>query len=459
MTKFTSMGASRREFMKRASAMSVFGAAAPLALNLAAFGSAAAADATGYKALVCIFLTGGNDNFNTVVPYDPDSYATYASLRVPAMRHARDALAATALAPIPGGSFVQKETRQYALNPSMGALVPLFNQGKLAVQLNVGSLIEPVTKATWLNKTARLPPALFAHNTQRAFWASGQSREAGHAAGWAGRMGDLFMSDNNRSLFTAVSVTGERTLLTGDDTRAYTITTAGVQGVNALSQSNLAGPLRQLITESRPNLLKDAYQRIVNQSLQAEATLRNTLQIKPLIEDNSIVGQLEMVRRMIAAAPTLGLKRQVFFVSMDGFDLHDGYERHAGMLRQLAGAMQGFYRNIEAMGDGDKVTTFTASDFGRALQGNNDGTDHGWGSDHFIMGGAVKGGRFFGTPPILSSNGDDAVGQGRLIPTTALDQYAATLGRWFGLNDNELLDILPNFHNFPTPRSLQPSFV
>jgi uncharacterized protein (DUF1501 family) len=459
MTKFTSMDASRREFMKRASAMSVVGAAAPLALNLAAFGSAAAATATDYKALVCIFLTGGNDNFNTVVPYDPDSHATHTALRVTKMQHTRETLAATALAPIPGGSLVQKETRQYALNPAMSALVPLFNQGKLAVQLNVGSLIEPVTKATWLNKSARLPAALFAHNTQRAFWASGKSREAGHAAGWAGRMGDLFMSDNNQSLFTAVSVTGERTLLTGDDTRAYTLTTAGVQGVNALSQPYLAAPLKQLITESRPNLLKDAYHRIVNQSLQAEATLRSTLQTSPAITGNSLGAQLEMVRRMIAAAPTLGLKRQVFFVSMDGFDLHDGFERHGDMLLQLAGAMNGFYQKTVAMGVANQVTAFTASDFGRALQGNNDGTDHGWGSDHFIMGGAVNGGRFFGKPPTLGSNGVDDVGQGRLIPTTALDQYAATLGRWFGLSDNQMLDILPNFNNFPTSRSLQTSFV
>lgn len=459
MSKITNAGASKRAFIKHASALSAASIASPLAINLAAMGSAAAASANDYKALVCIFLSGGNDNFNTLIPFDPDSHAMYKRLRVADMVQAQAALAGTALPALAGG-------RQYALHPAMKSLAGLFHKGNLAVQLNVGPLIEPVTKVTWGNRTARVPRYLFAHDAQRETWQTGLNQGAGFSNGWAGRMGDLFEADNNRSMFTAVSVGSQGKLLRGQRTRPYNLSPGGATNIRAFNtRPEIANQLHRLITQPRPhNWLKDAYQETVAGSLRGVQALNTNLAPASSIQTpfpagNDLADNLKMVARMIASADRLNVKRQIFFVSMDGFDLHDAFGRHAGLLDQLSRAMAAFFQETVAMGMSDQVTTFTASDFGRSLQSNNDGTDHGWGGDHFILGGAVKGSRFYGVAPTIASNGPDDVGQGRLIPSTAADQYASTLGRWFGLSDSQLLDIMPNLANFPRNRSAGSSFV
>lgn len=452
MKRSASMDASRRAFMKRASAVSVAGVAAPWALNLAALSEAAAATASDYKALVCVFLYGGNDNGNTLIPYDLSSYNQYYTLR-PTLAYARTALDATALTPataLSGGL-------QYAMAPEMSALLPLFNTGHLAVQLNVGNLIQPTTKQQYTTRSVPLPSKLFSHNDQQSEWQS--SAPEGATSGWGGRLGDLFESGNGQSTFTCINVSGNAVYLTGEHVAQYQVTSNGSVGIKALKNplfgsSACSTTLQGLITQSRNHVLEAELARVTNRSISANAILSSRLVpatgiTTPFPASNSLADQLKLVARMIASADALQVKRQVFFVSMGGFDTHDGLlSVHPGLLTKVSEAMAAFYNATVELGVANQVTTFTASDFGRTLSGNNDGSDHGWGSTHFVLGGAVNGQKFYGTPPVVANNGPDDVGQGRLIPTTAVDQYAATLAKWFGVSDTDLLSVLPNLSNF-----------
>lgn len=452
MTKHASMSASRRAFMKRASALSVAGVATPWALNLAALGSAAAATATDYKALVCVFLYGGNDHGNTLVPYDIASYNEYFALR-PTLAYARTALDATALTPataLSGGL-------QYAMAPEMSALMSLFHAGHLAVQLNVGTLIQPTTKQQYLARSVPLPSKLFSHNDQQSEWQS--SAPEGATTGWGGRMGDLLEAGNAQSTFTCINVSGNAVYLTGDKVAQYQVTSNGSVGIKALKtpmfgSSACSSVLQAMITQSRSHLLEAELARVTNRSISANAVLSSKLTpasgiTTPYPTGNSLADQLKLVARMIASADALQVKRQVFFVSLGGFDTHDGLLTvHPGLLTKVSEAMAAFYNTTVELGVANQVTAFTASDFGRTLSGNNDGSDHGWGSTHFVLGGAVNGQKFYGTPPVFADNGPDDVGQGRLIPSTSVDQYAATLARWFGVSDTDLLTVLPNLGHF-----------
>jgi len=445
------MDASRRAFLQRASAVSMAGMAAPWAINLASLGEAAAATATDYKALVCVFLYGGNDYANTLVPYDTANYNAYNALR-PTLAYARSALDATLLNPavaLAGG-------RQYALAPELSPLLPLFNAGHLGVMLNVGTLIQPVTKAQYTAKTAPLPPKLFSHNDQQSVWQS--SAPEGATSGWGGRIGDLFEAGNGNATFTCINVSGNAVFLSGKTAVQYQMTPSGSVPLRALTAplfGSAAGSqaLQALVTQNRTHLLEAEYTRITRRSIDANNTLSTGLVPDSAITTtfptgNSLGDQLKLVARMIASAGTLGAKRQVFFVSLGGFDTHDGLlTDHPVLLTKVADAMAAFYQATVDLGVSQQVTAFTASDFGRTLSGNNDGSDHGWGSMHFMLGGAVKGQRFYGTPPVVANNGPDDVGQGRLLPSTAVDQYAATLGKWFGASDTDLLALLPNLVN------------
>ncbi len=446
------MDASRRAFMKRASALSLAGAATPWALNLATLGEAAAATATDYKALVCVFLYGGNDYGNTLIPCDSSNYALYNGLR-PTLAYSRSALDATVLTPavaLAGG-------RQYALAPELSPLLPLFNAGHLAVMLNVGTLVQPTTKTQYTNKTVPLPPKLFSHNDQQSVWQS--SAPEGATSGWGGRMGDLFQAGNGHSTFTCVNVSGNAVYLSGNTAVQYQVSTSGSVPLKALSSplfgsAACSSALQAMVTQSRTHLLEAEYNRVTKRSIDANNLLTGSLVPASSITTafptgNSLGDQLKLVARMIASANALGAKRQVFFVSMGGFDTHDGLLNvHPTLLSSVASALSAFYSATVELGVASQVTSFTASDFGRTLSGNNDGSDHGWGSMHFIAGGAVNGRRYYGTPPVVANNGPDDVGQGRLLPSTSVDQYAATLGKWFGVSDSDLLTVLPNLANY-----------
>ena len=463
MTIKTPGNASRRAFLKRASALSIAGVATPWALNLAAIAEASAATATDYKAIVCLFLYGGNDYGNTLVTYDQPSYDAYYNLR-PTLAYARANLTGTMLAPLSAPIDGSGAARQYALAPELTPLLPIFNAGKLGVLLNVGTLVQPTTKLQYTNKSVALPPKLFSHNDQQSVWQS--SAPEGAASGWGGRIGDLMQAGNGNATFTCVNVSGNAVFMSGNSAVQYQVSTNGSVPFAGLKSplfgsSACSEALRALVTQSSSHLMENEYSRLTRRAIDADTVLTAALATGPAIatafpDANNLASQLKMVARMIASAGAVGAKRQVFFVSMGGFDTHDGLVGvHPGLLKTVADAMTAFYAATVELGVADKVTAFTASDFGRTLSGNNDGSDHGWGSMHFMMGGAVNGQRYYGTPPAVASNGPDDVGQGRLIPTTSVDQYAATLGKWMGVSDTALLDLLPNLKNYnPGSRNL-----
>lgn len=459
---------SRRAFLRRSGQLALTGTALPVALNLAAMGEAAAFNATDYKALVCVFLYGGNDYANTVVAYDDTRYNLYSAIRgggggqtAGGIALAKSDLAATLLSPataLPNGL-------QYALHPSMTGLAGLFNAGKAAVQLNVGPLVVPLTRAQYnsSNRTSYpLPPHLFSHNDQQSIWQS--SSPEGSTVGWGGNIGDLALSGNANSLLTCISVTGNAVFLSGDKALQYQVSTNGAVPINGVKtrvygSSAVQSALAALIQQPRNHALESGYTAVTARAAGTESQITSALAgvslATPFSSSNSLAAQLKMVARLIGARAALGSKRQVFLVSLGNFDFHDNLvAQHPGLLSKLSDAMASFYNATAELGVADKVTAFTASDFGRTLTSNGDGSDHGWGSHHFMVGGAVKGQAFYGTPPPISVGNTSApddqwhVGQGRLLPRTSVDQYAATLATWFGVQASELAGILPNLGHF-----------
>ncbi|HMS04408.1 MAG TPA: DUF1501 domain-containing protein [Burkholderiaceae bacterium] len=445
--------ASRRAFLKRAGLLSALGPTLPWALNLAAIGEAAAQTASDYKAMVCVFLLGGNDYANTLVPYDTDSWNTYNGFRSN-IALARDTLTATALSPaaaLPGGV-------QYALNPNLAALLPIFNAGQMAPVLNIGTLMAPTSKAQYTAKSVPLPPKLFSHNDQQSYWQA--SLPEGATSGWGGRVGDLFASGNGNATFTSISATGNAVFLAGRTAMQYQVSTTGPVPVNGI-RANLFGSsaastaLRALMTQPRAHAFEAAHTAVSKRSVDAYDQLNTALGgvnlATPYPTGNNLADQLKIVARIIGARGALGARRQVFFVSLGGFDLHDGIPtQHPGLLTNVAGALAAFHASMQELGVGNQVTAFTATDFGRTLVSNTDGSDHGWGGMQFVLGGAVRGKSFVGTAPVLANNGPDDVGQGRLLPTISVEQFAATLAQWFGVSAQDQLALLPNLANFST---------
>lgn len=463
----------RRAFLRRAGQLAFTGAALPTALNLAAMADAAAFNATDYKALVCVFLNGGNDYANTVVNYDTASYDQYSAIRggganrtAGGIALAQAALTPTVLNPtvaLPGG-------KQYALHPAMTGLAGLFNSGVAAVQLNVGPLVAPVTRQQYHsgNRVAYpLPPKLFSHNDQQSVWQSSQPE--GATTGWGGHIGDLALSANTNRVLTCVSVTGNTVFLSGDQALSYQVSTNGAVKISAVNNNvynsaAVRAAITSLALQTRTHVLENEYNLVTARAVGAESALTSALAAFPATDApfntfptaNGLADQLRMVARLIAARAQLGNQRQVFFVSIGGFDLHDNLiGGQATLMDRVSSALTAFYNATAALNVADKVTTFTASDFGRTLSNNGDGSDHGWGSHHFLVGGAVRGKAFYGKAPPVSvgnsttdANDQWHVGQGRLLPSTSVDQYAGTLATWFGVQGAEMNGILPNLGNF-----------
>jgi uncharacterized protein (DUF1501 family) len=455
----------RRLVLQRGLQLGAMGVATPLAINLAAISEAAAFDNTDYKALVCIFLYGGNDYANTVVPYDPVNYALYHQIRAGAAGEdqagialARAALAPTAL--VPNNGQVLTDNLQYALAPQLTGLKSIWDAGRLAVQLNVGPLMQPTTLAQYLstNRVANpLPPKLFSHNDQQSVWQSNGTE--GSTVGWGGRLGDIALANNSNSpnsLLTCISASGNAVFVAGRDALQYQTSPNGAIRINALNNGNpgFRDAVNALITRNSTHVLEDEYAVVTRRSIALEGVVNGALSsVNPATvfpTGNPLAAQLRIVARLIGARTALNMRRQVFFVSLGGFDNHNLLmQDHPNLMTRVNGAMSAFYAATVELGIADRVTTFTASDFGRTLSSNADGSDHGWGSHHFVMGGAVQGGRFYGTAPRVSIQTDDQVGQGRLLPSTSVDEFAATLARWFGCNTSELPGILPNIARFP----------
>lgn len=456
----------RRSFLKRSAQLAIAGTATPLALSLASIGEAAAMTATDYKALVCVFLYGGNDYANTLVRFDDAGHGQYTQLRSAgsngALATPKSSLLSTALTPaVPLTNGVQ-----YALAPEMSGMAGLFAQSRLAVQLNVGPLVVPLTRQQYNDRVLVQPPKLFSHNDQQSVWQA-QGAE-GSTRGWGGNLGDLALSSNTESMFTCISVTGNAVFLSGQNALQYQCSRAGAVAVEAVRGSTfgqfmyepaMRAAFEQLIQQPHTHVLANEYNRVMQRSLLAESKVTAAIGGVQLVTSfpagNSLGEQLKMVARLVGGRSDLGAKRQVFMVSLEGFDVHDGMAtRQPALLKKLSEALTAFDAALQELGVADKVTTFTASDFGRTLSVNGDGTDHGWGGHQFVMGGAVKGKAFYGAPPPMSVGNTNApddqwhVGQGRLLPSTSVDQYAATMAKWFGVDDTELYGALPNLSNF-----------
>jgi len=445
--------ASRREFLRRAAAFSLLRGAGPLGLQLAGIGAAAAASQPeDYRAIVCLFMFGANDAHNTLVPLAPDAHARYAE--------ARSVLA------LPRENLLALGDTALGLHPSLAPLQTLFANGKAAVLANVGPLIQPIPDADTFRRTnIPRPPKLFSHNDQQAIWQAFSPE--GAKRGWGGRIADMLAAQNGNALFTAISASENAVFLASDKTLQYQISPSGAIGFNRATASSIFGSpkgaeaLRAQILAGNKDLLDQEYGAVVERSVDAYGLVSTALARLPendprvaLPEDlarNRLAQQLRIVARLIGVRgdPALRQRRQVFFVSLGGFDTHDNeLVKQAELLDSVARSVGWFQQSMEALGTSDKVTLFTASDFGRALLSNGDGSDHGWGGHHFIVGGAVHGGKVYGTFPDVALKTTTDVGNGRLLPTTAVDQYAATLARWMGVSESELPQVLPNIGNF-----------
>lgn len=445
---------SRREFLRTAGRLSIAGSAAPFALNLAGIGNAAAQSVSDYKAIVCLFLYGANDHNNTVIPFDAANYSTYQTVRPGIARATSELIQLTPSAPLTGSNA----GRQFALPTELSPLKTIWDEGKMAILANVGPLIVPTTKAQYTAASVPLPPKLFSHNDQQSVWQA--SAPEGARVGWGGKMGDLMAANNSAQIFTCNSVAGAAVFITGGTTIAYQLSSSGSTTIGGLTgslfgSSSAPSAFRSLITSGGANLftqdLADTTQRSIDANAQLSSALASApdLALPSTLTSSSLGAQLRLVARMISQRNTLGAKRQVFMVSLGGFDTHDDQlPTQPNLHTQMGNAIKYFYDAIKTLGVADSVTLFTASDFGRTLSSNGDGSDHGWGSHHFIVGGSVLGQRYYGTFPIMGLNNNDEVGSGRLLPTTSVDQFAATIARWFGVGDSNLELVVPNIRNF-----------
>ena len=462
------MGTSRRDFLKSATAMSL-GAGAGFAFDLNRF-NAFAADVSGYKALVCVFLFGGMDGHDTVIPYDTPSYNQYANIRR-ALFDQYNALEGGStrtrdrLLPLNLVNASDFPGRQFALPPELGPLHQLVDQGNAAIVSNVGPLVVPLTRDEFRNGSAPRPPRLFSHNDQQSVWMASQPE--GASFGWGGRIADMAQASagNPDSTFTAISAAGNTVFLSGEIVGQYQVGTNGPSEIRGVGDNSLYGSqaLPDLFEahlrsegQSLSNVLRRDFVNVVDGSIDANRTLRDSFEDAPpftTVFPNSRLGrQLQVVAQIIALRATLGVSRQVFFVSTGGFDTHSNQASSIPNLHSnIAASMRAFYDATMELGVANDVTSFTASDFGRTLTVNRDGTDHGWGGHHFVVGGSVAGNRMYGGFPEAAIGHSLDTNNGRIIPTTSVDQYAATLGSWFGLNSTELQDALPGLSNFSNP--------
>ena len=465
---------SRRRFLGNLLAIAS-GSAVPFTLNLAAMGTAAAEGATDYKALVCLYLGGGNDHFNTVLPTDPTSWNEYVRIRTTA---GADSIALPSISagyrPLLPIAPINSQGRTFALHPSLQPLKSLFDADRAAVIANVGPLVRPITKAQYLAGSAPVPPKLFSHNDQQAVWQSLQA-ENSHGVGWGGRLADIMASASSSSTFSCISTAGNALFLSGRTLQPIQVNGTAVPAIRNLN-TNLFGStpgnnsFRNIIAGDYSDLFQKEHSKVVRSAIDNQAVLSTAIlpagangvpnpgnYVNPMTgmaEVNPLAIQLQTVARLIGGRSALGAKRQVFYVSLNGFDTHDNQRAtQCILLAKVAHAMAYFDNIMSSLQGGDmrqQVTLFTASDFGRTFTSNGDGTDHGWGSHHFVMGGAVKGRDIYGTMPVTGLGHDLDIGSGALLPTISVDQYGATLASWFGLSATQIADVFPNIANFST---------
>lgn len=464
----------RRDFLRLTA-----GAAAWPLLSGIARSAFAAGPFNDYRALVCVFLYGGSDSHNTIVPTTAAEWSAYTSKR------GILALPSASVLPL---SPLNANGRTFAAHPSLPKLAQIFNTDRrLAVVGNVGVLVGPTTLAQYTARSVPLPPQLFSHSDMQGHWQSGNP-SVPFSTGWGGRMADLLYTSNGASpLPLSVSISGSNQLMVAAQPNAapYQVSPNGPIRIRAWRDWDTGGANPQKLYQDRivalrANLLEDAYADVAARSIDTEVAVTAALasigsfradfpgtgtDAQPNSATNGLANQLRMVARLIAARAAFGVKRQVFFVAQGGFDTHgDQLAQQAALLSKLDDGLDAFYRKTVALGVAPNVTSFTASDFGRTYTCNGSGSDHGWGGHQFVLGGSVVGGTLYGTVPVAGLNGQGAltlvdagtgasvdVGQGRLLPTVATDVYAATLAQWMGVvQPAELASVLPNIGHFGT---------
>jgi uncharacterized protein (DUF1501 family) len=486
----------RRDFIRRAACAAVGTAAMTSAISDLRLMNAAVAQSniTDYKALVCIFLQGGNDSNNMIIPTLASQYANYAAIRTPVL-----AIPQSAILPV---TSLDSDGNTYGLHPSCPELQELFGEGKLAFLFNTGTLVYPITRGQYLAGTTATPPQLFSHADQQTQWQTSVPDQP-PTTGWGGRCADLLNAvQPNAPVSLMVTLAGANTFEIGDIVSQYSVSTSGAISLTLPTtpgggaNTNRLPALMSLLGLPYTNLQAQAYASVAEQAINSAALLNNAISntaaanywtnVNSLTSvtgfptkitppegggafTSTLSPQLQMIARLIAAGSTpvanggFGMKRQIFFCQVGGYDLHTGQTNysnnnpnnvllgaHTNLLAELSQSMYAFQRALEQLGLSNNVTSFTASDFGRTFPSNGQGSDHGWGSHHLILGGAVNGQRTYGQFPALTVNGPNDTSTGRWIPTTAIDQYFATIATWFGVDPGNLATVFPNIGRFPS---------
>ena len=479
----------RRDFLRRAACAAVGTAAMTAAIRDLRFMNAAVAQSniTDYKALVCIFLQGGNDSNNLILPTIQSEYNNYAAIRTPVL-----AIPQSAILPV---TTLDPDGHTYGLHPSCPELQALFGEGKLAFLFNTGTLVYPITRSQYLSGSTATPPQLFSHADQQTQWQTSVPDQP-PTTGWGGRCADLLNAvQPGAPISLMVSLAGANTFEIGNIIQQYSVSTSGAISLSLPgtpgggASTNRLPALMNILGLPYTNLQAQAYAGVAEQAINTSSLLNNAIsntasanhwsnpfpvKITPpeggAAFTSTLSPQLQMVARLIAAGSTplanggFGMKRQIFFCQVGGYDLHTGQTdyntndpsnvlvgAHTNLLAELSQSMNAFQRAMEQLGLSDNVTSFTASDFGRTFPSNGQGSDHGWGSHHLILGGAGNGQRTYGTFPVLTINGPNDTSTGRWIPTTAIDQYFATLATWFGVDPGNLATVFPNIGRFASP--------